>query len=533
VPAEQRGERGSGTCLTATTDAVTIRERLQGQGTRGGDEVAYRGLTLAAVFCICLGAPGANAWAAPVVAAAGDIACKPGVEPSANACQQAATARLLLEIAPDRVLALGDEQYEQGTLDEFENSYDKSWGKVKSITSPTPGNHEYDTAGASGYYSYFGAAAGDPDKGYYSFDLGAWHLLALNSNCRHVSCAAGSAQERWLHADLAAHPNQCLLAYWHHNTFDSTHDLRTDLFSAGVDLLLVGHDHSFVNGGNLDASGHDDPKGYRQFTVGTGGKSGGTFGVLKLALHRSSYDWTFVGIPGTSLTSTGSQACHADTKPPAEVEVGGQALSQRFQLDTRFAVSWRATDADSGVASFDVRVLRIGPAGNRYPIQSWLDATADTSAHFEGVPGSTYCFSARARDEVGNVSAWSSWECTALPLDDRALRPHGGWTRDDADDFYLDTRSSTTRSGARLVRTRLSARHLGLLAVECPGCGVVELRWNGALLRRVNLSSDRRRGPQVVGQFSFERPHSGTLAVRVVSAGKRVVVDGLAVSTAT
>jgi hypothetical protein len=498
--------------------------------------VPYRRLTMTAVLCLFLGAPGAASAADPVVAAAGDIACRPGADVTASACQQAATAQLLLDIAPDQVLALGDEQYERGTLNEFENSYDLSWGKVKSITAPVPGNHEYETSGASGYYDYFGAAAGDPNKGYYSFDLGSWHLIALNSNCSDVGCNAGSTQEEWLRADLAANPNRCLLAYWHHDTFGPTHDLRADLLAAGADLVLVGHTHAFRNRDDLDASGGADADGYRQITVGTGGKSGGTFGVLKVALHASSYDWSFVGIPGTSLTSTGSEACHAappppdDTTPPADVDVDGPALHRRFQLATSFPVSWRATDAGSGVASFDVRVRRTGPTGARYAIRSWLDATTEASAEFRGVAGSTYCFSARARDGDGNVSGWSRWRCTALPLDDRALRRHGGWTHDQADGFYLGTRSTAFRAGARLVRTRLSARHLALVAVRCPRCGVVELRWNGGFLQRVDLSSDRRRAPRVVRLVSFARPRSGTLAIRVVSAGKRVVIDGLAVT---
>jgi hypothetical protein len=517
----------------------SVADARVGAKGRGETRLLYRRLIIAAALCFCLGAPGAAAAADPVVAAAGDIACKPGAAPTASACQQAATAQVILDMAPDRVLALGDEQYEKGTLSEFQNSYGTSWGQVKSITAPVPGNHEYETAGASGYYTYFGAAAGDPNKGYYSFDLGAWHLIALNSNCGDVGCASGSAQEQWLQTDLDAHPNQCLLAYWHHNTFPPTHDLRADLLAARADLVLVGHDHTFRDTGHRDASGDADPDGYHQFIVGTGGKSGGIFGVLKLTLHPSSYDWTFVGIPGTTVTSTGSEACHAtppppdDTTPPSDVAVDGSALKRRFQLSTSFLVSWQATDEGSGVASFDVRVRQTGPAGTRHPVRSWLDATTAESASFEGVPGSTYCFSARARDGDGNVSGWSSWRCTALPLDDRALRRHGDWTRSPADGFYLGTRSTATRAGARLVRTRLSARHLGLVAARCPGCGVVELRWNGAVLRRVDLSSDRPRAPRVVGQVSFAHARSGTLTIRVVSRGKRIVVDGLAATAAS
>ena len=201
-----------------------------------------------------------------------------------------------------------------------------------------------------------------------------------------------------------------------------------------------------------------------------------------------------------------------------------------MRRSTTFPVAWRATDADSGVGSFDVRVRRTGPDGTRHPVRSWLDATTSANAGFEGVPGSTYCFSVRARDREGNESGWSSWRCTALPLDDRALHRHGGWTRALADGYYLGTKSTTSHSAAQLVRTRLSARRLALVAVRCPRCGVVELRWNGNLLRRVNLSSDRPHAPGIVGRVSFAHARSGRLAIRVVSAGKRVVVDGLAAS---
>ncbi len=167
--------------------------------------------------------PGSATSAAgdPVIAAAGDIACDPAT-PAFNGgagtrtqCRQKAVSDLLVNAGLSAVLPLGDEQYEDGQLTAFARSYDPSWGRVLSITRPTPGNHEYNTAGAAGYFGYFGSRAGSPGRGYYSYDVGRWHLIALNSQCSHVSCARGSAQERWLTADLAAHRNTCTLAYWH------------------------------------------------------------------------------------------------------------------------------------------------------------------------------------------------------------------------------------------------------------------------------------------------------------------------------
>jgi hypothetical protein len=157
----------------------------------------------------------------PVIAAAGDIACDPGSSSfnggagTADACRQMATSDLLVGRGLAAVLPLGDIQYEDGPLSKFGQSYDPSWGRVKSITRPAVGNHEYGVSEAAGYFDYFGAAAGERGKGWYSYDVGAWHLVALNSNCDEVGgCDEGSPQEQWLRQDLAAHP-ACTLAYWH------------------------------------------------------------------------------------------------------------------------------------------------------------------------------------------------------------------------------------------------------------------------------------------------------------------------------
>ena len=275
------------------------------------------------------------------IAAAGDIACDPasgsfngglgvGLE-----CRQRATSDLLVGAGYEAVLGLGDLQYEDGAFSKFGASYDPSWGRVKAVTHPAPGNHEYLTAGAAGYYQYFGAAAGDPAKGYYSFDLAGWHLIALNSNCSAVGgCGAGSAQEQWLRADLAAHASAtCTLAYWHHPRFssgehgsDSTYQaLWQALYDANADLVLVGHDHDYERFAPQTPSGAlDTTRGIRQFVAGSGGKSVRTFptvransevrdvsslGILELTLGSGSYGWRFVPAVG-SFTDSGSGSCH-------------------------------------------------------------------------------------------------------------------------------------------------------------------------------------------------------------------------------
>ncbi len=274
----------------------------------------------------------------PVIAAVGDIACDPaspnfnGGVGNADGCHQMATSDLVLNSDASAFLALGDLQYENGTYDAFMTSYDPSFGRVKDITKPAPGNHEYNTDGAAGYYQYFDAAAGDPAKGYYSYDVGGWHIVALNSNCGDVACGAGSEQEQWLRADLAAHPTACALAYWHHPRFSSGEhgdDVRMgDLFRAadegGVDVILNGHDHHYERFALQDADGNADQAGVREFVVGTGGKNHytatkpvanselietATYGVLQLTLHPDAYDWQFLAEAGATFTDIGSAPC--------------------------------------------------------------------------------------------------------------------------------------------------------------------------------------------------------------------------------
>ncbi|MGH2662829.1 MAG: metallophosphoesterase [Actinomycetota bacterium] len=278
----------------------------------------------------------------PVIAAAGDIACDPtspdfnGGVGTATACRQMATSDLLVNGGFDAVLTLGDNQYEDGTLTEFLNSYDPSWGRVKAKTHPAVGNHEYHVPGAAGYFDYFGAAAGDRTKGYYSFDIGDWHVIVINSQCGAVGgCGTGSPQLTWLAQDLAAEASHaCTLAYWHHPRFSSgPHGNQTamaavwqTLYQHGVDVVLNGHDHAYERFAEQDPSAQPDPQsGIRQFTVGTGGNSlypfltvqpnsevrnSTTFGVLQMELHPSSYEWEFLPVPGSSFTDSGTDSCH-------------------------------------------------------------------------------------------------------------------------------------------------------------------------------------------------------------------------------
>ena len=308
----------------------------------GAGGIARRSLVLLPALLLAAGAAAQQ----PVrVVAAGDIACDPaspsfnGGLGTATGCRMLATSDLALALGADAVLALGDTQYESGTPAAFQASYDPTWGRLKAITHPAVGNHEYLTAGAAGYFGYFGAAAGDPQEGWYSFDLGGWHVVALNSNCGAIGgCGPGSAQHDWLLADLAANPAACTLAYWHHPRFSSgahgndptVAPLWEALHDAGADLVLAGHDHLYERFAPQDASGAADPTGPRQITVGTGGKNlvgvaqvrpnsaarRVAFGVLALDLYADGYAWSFATLDGAPGDS-GIARCPGAPEPPA------------------------------------------------------------------------------------------------------------------------------------------------------------------------------------------------------------------------
>ncbi len=263
-----------------------------------------------------------------ILVGAGDIAdCKDlsGAE---------ATAKLLEKVG-GTVMAVGDLAYPDGSRENF-TCYDKTWGRAKSRTRPAPGNHEFHAGGAAPYFNYFGAVAGDPKTGYYSYELGTWHIIVLNSECRDVGgCEAGSPQERWLRADLAAHPAACTLSYWHRPLFSSGSAHGNDLtvkplfqalYEANADVVVGGHDHDYERFAPQTPAGVADPeRGIREFVVGTGGKNhrpfgapkpnselrdATAFGVLKLTLRPGAYDWQFIPETGKSFTDSGSGKCH-------------------------------------------------------------------------------------------------------------------------------------------------------------------------------------------------------------------------------
>jgi hypothetical protein len=237
----------------------------------------------------------------------------------------------LVDTIPGTIILAGDIAYESGTSKEFADCFDPSWGRHRSRIRPAPGNHEYESSNAAPYFAYFGASAGPAGRGYYSFDIGAWHIISLNSN---VDASAGSPQDQWLKADLAASTARCTLAYWHHPLFSSglhgsdakMQILWRDLFDAGADLVISGHDHDYERFAPQTADGiADNARGIREFIVGTGGRSSypiltvrpnserhssDGFGVLRLSLGRQDYNWMFVPVTAASVIDSGTGNCH-------------------------------------------------------------------------------------------------------------------------------------------------------------------------------------------------------------------------------
>ena len=282
--------------------------------------------TLAVLWFGWVGIPSAQA-ADAVLVGAGDIA-------DCGSSGDAATAALLDSIG-GTVFTLGDNAYEDGTAKEFASCYGPTWGRFKGRTRPAVGNHEYQSKGAAAYWDYFGGAAGPRGKGWYSYNVGSWHVVVLNGNCDQVGCGKGSEQERWLRADLAAHGNLCTVAYWHQARFvsDSEHGNHPEtgpfwdaLYDYGAELVLSGHAHVYERFAPQTPSAKADPAhGIREIVAGTGGEShyqfrrtdpnsqvrnANTFGVLKLTLKSGSYDWQFIPQKGKSFRDAGHGTCH-------------------------------------------------------------------------------------------------------------------------------------------------------------------------------------------------------------------------------
>jgi hypothetical protein len=371
-----------------------------------------------------------------VVAAAGDIVCAGQPQPE-GACVHGATAdAIAADPAIEAVLPLGDLQYECGELANFEAFYDPTWGRFRERSYPVPGNHEYRSGSecepeagprAEGYFDYWNGVgeqtgrAGDRDRGYYSFDLGTWHVIALNSNCDDVGgCDETSPQGVWLAADLLAHSAECTLAYWHHPRFSSgehggTRDVEGFwrlLHAAGADVVLNGHDHDYERFAPQAPDGSPDPAGgIRQFVVGTGGKSlrnftseephveaadASTFGVLRLTLGDGGYDWKFVPVAGGTYADSGSGDCVGGVP-------GADPAAPRRLTDLR----WSRPAEAAGVTAYEV--LRDGSVVHRTAglETTWRDT--DVGA------GATHTYGIRAARDDGTASAPGAAVVVTIP----------------------------------------------------------------------------------------------------------------------
>ena len=314
-----------------------------------------------------------------VFVGAGDIA-------TCGSNNDEATASLIDNI-PGTVFVIGDNVYSNGTTSEFTNCYQPTWGRHKARTKPVPGNHDYNTSGGSGYFAYFGAAAGTAGQGYYSYDLGQWHIIAINSE---IAKTPSSAQMQWLRADLAAHPNLCTLAYWHEPLYSSdagggtggvifsgVRPLWDTLYAYGADLVLNGHRHNYERIAPIKPDGTADPAfGIRTMVAGMGGiggstltnvfpqseaRNGNTFGVLKLYLYDDSYAWKFLPVAGKTYTDSGSTACHPrkGSQPPVPTAVAfkvqpsdaavGATIAPPVQVEVRDQFGNRVTSATNSV----------------------------------------------------------------------------------------------------------------------------------------------------------------------------------------
>lgn len=399
----------------------------------------------------------------PVVAAVGDLGCSrwdPAFnngDGTASECRQRYVSDLTVNPLPSALLLLGDNQYARGELDEFKTVYDPTFGRANSVVYPSIGNAEYDTPNAQGYFDYFssvgvsariGASAIDAShwaNGYYSFDIGSWHLVALNSNCNAPGvggCGTGSAQETWLKADLAAHPNRCTLAYWHHPRWNtgplgsdpSTSAFWTALYNARADLVLNGHgNHHYERFMPQAPNGTANPAGIREFIVSTGGEGHGTpggasdalatsqvsdytsYGVLRLTLRPTSYDWQFAPEVGGSFSDAGSAVCDSTSaQAPSAPTLSAAAADSSVHL------SWNAP-SNGGAALTGYKVYRGTSAGSETLLKSVGNVT-DTDDD-TAVNGTKYYYRVAAVNSVGDGTQSNEVSATPAPAAPQAAFP--------------------------------------------------------------------------------------------------------------
>lgn len=352
--------------------------------------MGHRSLVFLAVVCAVLvgAAPSALAARQAVVAAVGDIVCDPDVPPPAGACRDADTAALVTTAGADRVLALGDLQYSAGSLNDFQTGYDLSWGALRGITLPTPGNHEYLTSGASGYYDYWGATAGPERRGWYAERIGDWLILSLNSNCAQAGgCDRDSPQGRWLQTELAASDAPCELAFWHHPRFSSglhgdtaaVQPLWDILVEQRAELVLAGHDHGFERLAPMLGDGTPSAAGLRSFVVGTGGIGLRDFatphsesearikayGIAVLDLHDDGWEAEFRGVDGGIDGDGRRHACAEPERSEAAPATGTtEPVTETTPLRPRVRRWARARHGRVVAARF------MAAAGTRYAIRA-------------------------------------------------------------------------------------------------------------------------------------------------------------------
>lgn len=494
----------------------------------------------------------------PVLVGASDVQAQCSTQ------KDEATAALLANISGE-ILMLGDGASSittLGTLQQYQDCYGSSWGVYKDRTHPAVGNHDYDILGASGYFGYFGDAAGDPNQGYYSYDAGSWHVVVLNSNCSQVGgCDAGSPQEQWLEADLAAHPTDCTLAYWHHPRFSSANTLGVksvapfweDLYQAGADVVLSGHHHVYERFAPQNLLAQADPsQGIREFVVGTGGgpfhgfkntqpnsevRIAKTYGVLKLTLHPNGYDWEFLKTPNAAVVDSGSSSCHAApadgtppvAQPPSQEIPANSTLGASDASTLPVKLSWSATDEQSGVVRYTLEQSTDGGA-------TFASTTSLTSLNTtrQLQPDGTYQFRVKATDGAGNRNEWAAAPPFVVDPEQEAsdaITYAGSWTQETSDSAYGGGMnwSATKNSTAQFA---FSGSNVAWVTTKRPNGGRARISIDGAVIKTVDLYASTSQPRKVVfSQAGLDPTVGHTISVQVLgtkgtaSSGTRVDVD--------